>query len=128
MGRMIAEAKFLLDHLGYTGRDPDLPTKPEGFGSPRQQLRQLGQVLWPQFRRGSWRGSVAQCLWSQAFAFAHPLADSSFGHTQSGCNVFLFPSLLIELRGTQASAFAPIFWKRCVFTHTSFHRLFDFQL
>jgi hypothetical protein len=128
MGRVIADAKFLLDHHSYTGGDPDLPTKPEGFGSSRQQLRQLGQLLWPQFRRGPWRGLVAQCLWSLAFAFGYPLAHRSFGHPQSGCNVVLFPSLLIQFPGTQASAFAPIFWQRCVFTHTSFHRLFDFHL
>ncbi len=122
MGRMIADATFLLDHRSDTGGDPDLPMEPKGFGSRRQPVWQLGQLLWRKAWRGAWRGPVAQCLWSLAFAFGDPLAHSTFGHTQSGGHIFLFPSLLIEFPGTQASAFAPIFWKRCVFTHTSFHR------
>jgi hypothetical protein len=40
----------------------------------------------------------------------------------------LFPSLLIQFPGAQASPFAPVFWKRCVFTHTSFHRFLGFRL
>ena len=127
MGWMIADAKFLLDHHSDTGRDPDLASKPERFGPPCQQLRQLGQLLWRKARRGSWRRTVAQCLWSLAFAFGDPLAHRPFSHTQSDSNVFLFPSLLIQFPGAQASSFAPVFWKRCVFTHTSFHRFAELQ-
>ncbi len=53
----------------------------------------------------------------------YPLAHRAFGHTKSFGDRFLFPALLIQLPGTQASIFAPVVGKRFFCTHTSFHRL-----
>src|SRR6266851_88521 len=41
MGRMIAHAKFALDHLGDSRCGPDLPAEAERFGSSRQQCWHL---------------------------------------------------------------------------------------
>jgi len=128
MRGMIADPIFSLDHGSHSPSRPDLSAKSKRLSSPRKETGQLSQLLWRQFRRGSRRGPMAQCFWSQTFATAYPLAHRSLGHTQSSSNVLLLPSLLVELRGAQASSFAPVFWKRCVFTHTSFHRFLGFKL
>jgi len=128
MGRMIADAIFSLDHDRYARRRPDGSVKAKGFGPFCQQLRQVGQLFRSQFRRRTRRRAMTQGFWSQAFAFGYPLAHGPFGHPQSGCNIFLFPSLLEKFPGAQASSFAPILWKRCAFSHTSFHRISSFKL
>jgi hypothetical protein len=118
MAGMIADAIFSLDHDRHSRRRPDLSAKAKRLGSPRKQAGQVGQLLRPQFWRSARRGPMAQRFCSQAFPTAYPLAHCSFGHTQSGGDVFLFPSLLLQFPGAQASPFAPVFWKRCVFAHT----------
>jgi hypothetical protein len=112
MGRMIPDAIFPLDHLGHPRGHPDLPPKSERFGPLCQQLRPLGQLLRAQFR-----GSPRPRVMTQGFcplgsAFGNPLTHRSFGDSQSGGDVFLFPSLLIQFPAAQASSFAPVFWKR----------------
>lgn len=128
MGRVIAHAIFSLDQDRYARRRPDGSAKAKRFGPFCQQLRQVGQLFRSQFRGSTRRRTMTQGFWSQAFAFGDPLAHGPFGHPQSGGNIFLFPSLLVEFPGAQASSFAPIFWKRCAFSHTSFHRVFSFKL
>jgi hypothetical protein len=120
MGRMIPHPELPLDHLGHARGSPDLPAESERFSSPGQQLRQLGQLLWSQLRRGARRWVMAQSCWATGFATAYPLAHRSFGNSQGGSNVFLFPSLFVQLRGAQASSFAPVFRKRCACFHTPF--------
>ncbi len=120
MGRMIAHAKCALDHLSDSRGGPDLPTEAERFRLSCQQVGQLGQLLWSQFRRSTRRGPMTQRFWALALALGDPLTDSSFGDPQGRRDVFVFPSLLMQLRGAQTSAFAPIFRKRCVCLHPPF--------
>src|SRR6266566_4644290 len=128
MGRMIAHAKLALDHLSDSRGGPDLPAKPERFGSSRQQFRQLSQVLWSQLRWGTRRGMVTQPFFPLCFATADPLTDGSFGDPEGSRDVFLLPSLFVQFPRAQASPFAPIFRQRCACFHTSLYRLLSLKL
>ena len=128
MGRMIAHAKLALDHYRDSRRRPDLPAEAERFGALCQQPRQLSSLPWGQFRRSAGLRLMAQRFWTLGLALGDPLTDGSLCHSQGLSNLVLWPSLLIQLRGTQPSAFAPIFRQGCACLHTSFSRLFGFKL
>lgn len=128
MGWMIAHTKLALDHHGDSRRSPDLPTEAERFGALCQQPRQLRSLLFAQFRRSAWRRLMLQRFRTVDLAPGDPLTDGSFSDSQGLSNLVLWPSLLVQFPGAQASAFAPIFWKRCVCLHTSLYRLFGFKL
>ena len=128
MGRMIAHAKLALDHLSNSRGGPDLPTKPERFGSSRQQCWQLSHLLRLQLRWGTRRGMVTQPFFPLCFATADPLADGSFGDPEGSRDVFLLPSLFVQFPRAQASPFAPIFRQRCGCFHTSLYRLLSLKL
>ena len=105
---MIADAELLLDQHGDPSGRPDLATKAVVFGSFGQQQRQVGQLLFAQLRLRARRRLMPQGLSPVGFGFGDPLTDRSFGDPECGGNVFLFPALLIELPGAQASIFAPV--------------------
>lgn len=63
---------------------------------------------------------------SKLLLAAHPLTHHAFGDFQGLGDFFLFPALLVQLPGTQSSAFAPIFRKEFFLAHTSFDRLAKF--
>lgn len=128
MRGMRADTIFLLDHDRHARRRPDGSAKAKRFSSFCQQEGQVGQLLWSQFRWSTRRRVMTQGFWTLGSAFGDPLTHRSFADSQSRGDVFLFPCLLVEFPGAQASSFAPVFWKRCVFTHTSFHRVFGFTL
>lgn len=119
MGGMIAHPKCAFDRHRDSRRRPDLPAEAERFGSLCQQPWQLRSLLFGQFRRSSWRRLMTQRFWTLGLATAYPLADRSLRHSQGLRDLFLWPSLLIQFPGTQASAFAPIFRQRCACLHTS---------
>ena len=96
MGGMIAHAKFPLDHLGDVRRGPDLPAEAERLRPLCQEPRQLGSLLWGQFRRSARRWLMAQRFWALGLALADPLTDGSFCDSQGLSNLFLWPSLLIQ--------------------------------
>ena|SRR6266699_5244291 len=128
MGRMIAHAKLALDHLSNSRGGPDLPAKPERFGSSRQQFWQLSHLLWSQLRWGTRRGMVTQPFFPLCFATADPLAHRSFGDPEGSRDVFLLPSLFVQFPRAQASPFAPIFGQRCGCFHPSLYRLLSLKL
>ena len=128
MGRMIAHAKFALDHLGDSRCGPDLPAEAERFGSSRQQCWHLSQLLWSQLRWGTRRGTVTQPFFPLCFATADPLAHRSFGDPEGYRDRFLLPSLFVQFPRAQASPFAPIFRQRCACFHTSLYRLLSLKL
>ena len=120
---MIPDTKLLLDQHRHPSRGPDLAAKPVVLGSFGQQVGQLGTLLLSQFRLWTGRWLVAQRIRTIFLGSAHPLAHRAFGHPESNSDVFLFPVLLIELRGPQSSSFAPVFRKWFFLTHASLHRL-----
>ena len=107
---------------------PDVPLDAVRFGPLCQQTGQLSKLLWWQVRRRAWRWLLTQRFWTLGLALGEPQTDGSFGDPQGLGNLFLWPSLLIQLRGAQADACAPIFRKRCGCLHPSFYRLFGFKL
>lgn len=123
MGGMITHPKLALDDNGYPFGGPDLTSEPVGFGSFGQQRGQLGALLRRQFGRRTWRGVMAQGFWPLCFPFVDPLANGSFGDSQSLGDLSLGPPLFMQFPGAQPSAFAPIFRQRCGCLHTSFYRL-----
>ncbi len=123
MGWMIPDAKLLLDQHRYPSRGPHFAAKPIVLGSFGQQVGHLGTLFLSQFRLGTGRWLVAQRTRTIFLGSAHPLTHRTFGHAEGLRDVFLFPALLIQLPGTQAAAFAPVFGKGFFLAHTPFHRL-----
>ncbi len=120
---MIPDTKLLLDQHRHPSRGPDLAAKPVVLGSFGQQVGQLGTLLLSQFRLWTGRWLVAQRIRTIFLGSAHPLTHRAFGHPEGLRDVFLSPALLIQLPGTQAAAFAPVFGKGFFLAHTPFHRL-----
>src|SRR5712691_9333100 len=123
MGRMITDAKVLLDQHGHPRRGPDFAAKPVGSCSFGKQVGQLSQLVLSQFGLRARRRLMTQGLLSLRFGTAYPLTDRPFGHAQRLGNVFLFPTGLIQLPSAQATIFAPVVGKGVFLAHTSFHRL-----
>src|SRR5690606_30278628 len=108
--RSIRDTKDLLNQAADAVLGPDLADKAVVFGAFGKQFGQLCTLLVAQSRRCprcrlAFEGVLA--LFSRAF---HPLADSTFGHTQGLGNRFLAPALLLEFVGAQSTSFAPIGW------------------
>ena len=128
MGTMIADSKLLPDHLHHSRGGPDLPSKPEGLRSLRQQGRQLRHLFGTQSWLPSCRRLMPQGFNSLCLRFLHPLGHGSLAHTECGGDVLLFPSLLMQFPCALPSCFAPIVWRSRFLAHTSFYRLFVFIL
>jgi hypothetical protein len=123
---MIPGSKLLLDQHSHPHRGLDLAVKPRMLGSFSQQVRQPGSLFLSQFGWWTRRRVVAQRIRTIFLRSAHPLTHHAFGDFQGLGDFFLFPALLVQLPGTQSSAFAPIFRKEFFLAHTSFHRLAKF--
>jgi len=110
MVTMIRDTKDLLNQAADAVLGPDLADKAVVFGAFGKQFGQLCTLLVAQSRRCP-RCRLAfesvLALFSRAF---HPLADSTFAHTQGLGNRFLAPALLLEFVGAQSTSFAPIGW------------------
>ncbi len=120
---MIVDSKLLFDQPSDPRGSPDLSTKAVMLGSFRQQERQLRPVFSRQFRLSAMWNNTTQGVSALSLCFLDPLTYSSFGHPKCFGDVFLFPALLIQLPGTQAASFAPIFGKEGKFAHTFWDRL-----
>lgn len=108
MSTMITDAELLPDHLHHPRCRPDLPAKTEGFRSLRQQGRQLRHLLGTQLRLPAWRRLMSQGFYSLCLRFFEPLTHRSRADSECGGDLFLFPSLFMQLRGAHPSSFAPI--------------------
>ncbi len=128
MGTMIADAELLPDHLHHPRCSPDLPSKTEGFRSLRQQGRQLRHLFGIQLRLPAWRRLMPQGFYSLCLRFFEPLTHRPLADSECGGNIFVFPSLFMQLRGAHPSSFAPILGRFRFLAHTSFDRLFVFVL
>ena len=126
MGWMIPDSKLLLDQYCHSRCGPDRPAKPVVLGTFLQQIGQLGALLSRKSRLRARRRLMTQRLGSLRLGFFDPLTHGSFRHAESVSDIFLFPTLFVQLPAAQSSAFAPIFGKRFFLAHTSFHRLASF--
>lgn len=107
MGRMVADSKLVLNHLGHAASSPDIAQKTISFGTLLQQFNQLRELVWAQGGRTPRYGLISQSSGAVAGSTRQPLADRTLGHTQSLSDVALGPTLLIKRPGALASAFAP---------------------
>lgn len=127
MRRMIRDSKLLFDQHRDTHCGPDLTAKAIMLRSFCQQLRQLGPLRLVQARLRAWGRLMTQGICSARLGFVDPLTYRSLTDSECGGDVFLFPVVLIELPGAQASIFAPVVGKKVFWVHASFHRLICFR-
>ena len=109
MGRMIAHPEGPPEHLRDPLGGPHVAAKAIGFGSPRQQVGNLRQLLGLSWGAGPRAGcrhtpSSTPCVRARLI---HWLTAAS-RHPQRGGDVLLFPAGLIELPGASATSFAPV--------------------
>jgi hypothetical protein len=108
VSRVIPHPKLLLNEGGHPWVGSHLPPEPEGFGTPSQQLRQLGPLFRRQPGVGAGDGTAAQRHDAAFFPSPlKPLAHRTGGDAQGGSDILLLPPGLVEFIGTEAAAFAP---------------------
>jgi len=127
MGRMIPDAKLLFDQHRDTRCGPDLTAKAIMLSSFCQQVRQLGPLRLVQAMLRARGRLMTQGICSARLGFCDPLTYRSLSDSECGGDGFLFPVVLIELPGAQASIFAPVGGKKVFCVHASFHRLVCFS-
>ena len=105
---MIGDLPLSLNELSHALCGPDIALEAEGLGSLGKQSRQLCLLLGAEARRGASGFTSFERLGSLFPGAANPLADGSRGDAQGGSDVGLFPALLEEFPGTQATTFLPM--------------------
>jgi hypothetical protein len=115
MGRMIPDAKGLLDDLADTRTRPDLAAKAKGLWATIEQIGELSEL---HIAEACWRArsnSPSQAIYSLGCGTLEPVTDRALGDPQGFGNARLAPALLMQLPSAQPTAFAPIGRQWCEF-------------
>jgi hypothetical protein len=107
---MVGHPKLPFNDLSHASARPHVTNEAEGRGATREQGRQLSSLLNTETYWGTWRCAGAQSLDALGPRPGQPLADGTVSHTEGFGNLVLFPALLLEFPGAQASCFAPVLW------------------
>ncbi len=93
---MIGDAKRRFDDQHYPFGGPEIADKAKGVGSTSEECGDMLTLLRGQFWRGaSMRLGTQRLTPSTRSRAFKPLADGAFTHTQRGCDILLFPALLV---------------------------------
>jgi hypothetical protein len=115
MGRMVGDAKGLLDDLADTCTPSDLAAKAKGL---RATIEQAGELSELHFAEACWRArgnSPSQAIYSVGCGTLEPVTDRALGDRQGFGDARLAPALLMQLPSVQPTAFAPIGRRWCEF-------------
>lgn len=107
MRRMITHSKLLLDQLGHPASGPDITKKAVGCGALFEQLNQLGALGGVKQRCRARRRVVTQGSSTTHAGTFEPLTNRRLRNTQGFSYMHLGPAQLMQMHGTQATAFGP---------------------
>src|SRR5687768_16430804 len=105
MGRMVRDAKHLLDHESDPFGGPDLANEAEGRRALRQLLAQVLTLHGSQAWGRAGRGPTAQAGHAADSATRDPLAHGALRDAERRSDGLLFPALLMQFPGAEPPSF-----------------------
>ena len=108
MNWMVRDTKLTADDCGHTFTGPDITTKAEGFWPLFEQFGYPRFLLKSETGLGSRCFSATESLLSLTFSAGQPLAHCALSYAESISDILLFPALLMQFPGSEATVFSQI--------------------